>query len=75
VLRPGVTPWTDAGRIAREGIVWICPLAQADCVAAIEARAAAHPQGKRTELTIAHDYLGEAGRPEHYLLIAVPPQR
>lgn len=75
VLRPGVTPWTDTGRIAREGIVWICPLAQADCVAAIEARTAAHPGAKRTELTIARDYLGEAGRPESYLFIAVPPQR
>src|SRR5690606_28314572 len=40
VLRPRVTPWTDAARIARDGIVWICPQSQRPCVAAIEAQAA-----------------------------------
>ncbi len=75
VLRPQVTPWTDAARIARDGIVWICPQAQRPCVAAIEAEAARRPASRRTELTVARDYLGSRGKPERYLLIAVPPGR
>lgn len=75
VLRPQVTPWTDAGRIARDGIVWICPSTDTGCVAAIEARAAGQPARQRTDVTLARDYLGTRGKPERYLLIAVPPQR
>ena len=75
VLRPRVTPWTDAARIARDGIVWICPQAQRACVAAIEAQAASRPASQRTELTVARDYLGSRGKAERYLLIAVPPRR
>jgi 4-amino-4-deoxy-L-arabinose transferase-like glycosyltransferase len=75
VLRPQVTPWADAARIAREGIVWICPRADEACVAAIEARAAGEPSSRRTERTLARDYLGEPGKARSYVLIAVPPRR
>jgi 4-amino-4-deoxy-L-arabinose transferase-like glycosyltransferase len=75
VLRPQVTPWTDAARIARDGIVWICPSIDTDCLAAIEARAAGQSTSQRTDVTLARDYLGTRGQPARYVLIAVPPER
>jgi len=74
VLMPNVTPWTDAARIARDGIVWVCPIADAACVAQIKARAAENPASKSSEVVIARGYLGSVGKAESYLLIVAPPR-
>jgi len=74
VLMPNVTPWTDDARIAREGIVWICPISDQGCVAQIRMRSGANPASKSSEVVLARSYLGIAGQAESYLLIAVPPR-
>ncbi len=74
VLMPNVTPWTDAARIARDGIAWVCPIADAACVAQIKARAAENPASKSSEVVIARSYLGSVGKAESYLLIVAPPR-
>lgn len=74
VIRPDRTPWVNEFRIRREGIVLVCPAALAWCVPVIEARAAGRPDARRTEVEVIRYYLGVAGKPERYVIIAVPPQ-
>jgi hypothetical protein len=74
VLDPRRTPWADEPRIAREGVALVCGVGDTGCVTAIDALASRMGRGRRTEVDIVRSYLGVAGKPERYLIIAIPPQ-
>lgn len=71
IAGPVDTPWADARRIAREGIALVCAVVDADCVAALEARA---PMAMRSEVTLSRSHNGVPGAPMRYLIAILPPQ-
>jgi hypothetical protein len=72
IVSPEVTPWADEARIQRDGILFYCPEAEALCMNAFVARAA-KSAGRRSEVTISRRFLGLAGAPVRYAIMAVPP--
>jgi len=70
---PAVTPWTDEARIAREGIALFCAAAEMNCVAAMNARAARSPTGKRVEIELSRSYFGRSDTPERFVIVTIPP--
>jgi hypothetical protein len=75
VIRPDRSPWADASRIAREGVVLVCPASAVWCVQAIEARVARRPDARRTEVALVRHHFGIEGKPERYLIVTIPPQQ
>jgi len=73
VLEIAVPPATEA-RIAREGIALICPAWVNSCIAALTARVARGPAGKRIEIEISRRYLGIAGASARYVIATIPPR-
>jgi 4-amino-4-deoxy-L-arabinose transferase-like glycosyltransferase len=73
IMNPAVTPWTDAARVAREGIALFCPVEVAGCVKAMNDRAARGPAGKRAEVELSRTYLGAADTPVRYMIVTIPP--
>jgi hypothetical protein len=73
ITNPGVTPWIDEARIAREGIALFCPLAEARCVQALNERAARSPAATRVEVALSRTYWGTADTPVRYVIVAIPP--
>lgn len=74
VVGPWSTPWVDEDRITHEGIALVCPIAQALCMNRIEAFAASHQVGLRTEVEISRRYFGVPDKPERYVIIIIPPR-
>src|SRR6266581_2178840 len=74
VLDPRRTPWANEARIARQGIALVCAVEETDCMNAVAALASGLSRGKRSEIELARNYLGAAGKPERYWIITVPPQ-
>jgi 4-amino-4-deoxy-L-arabinose transferase-like glycosyltransferase len=74
VIRPDRSPWADASRIAREGVVLVCPASAVWCVQAIAARVARRPDARRTEVEVVRRHFGVMGKPERYVVITIPPQ-
>ena len=74
VLDPRRTPWANEARIARQGIALVCAVEETDCMNAVAALASGLSRGKRSEIELARNYLGVAGKPERYSIITVPPQ-
>jgi hypothetical protein len=73
IMNPGVTPWTDAARIARDGIALFCPVEMVACVQAMNERAARGPAGQRVEVELSRRYFGTADPPVRYLIVTIPP--
>ncbi len=73
IINPGVTPWTDAARIAREGIALFCPVELTACVQAMNGLAGRSPVGKRVEVELSRTYFGVADKPVRYLIVTIPP--
>jgi len=73
IVSPYVTPWTDDARIARDGILIYCPVAVTICMNALDGWAAKSPQARRADVEIARDFLGIAGPPTRYVILAIPP--
>jgi hypothetical protein len=73
IMNPGVTPWTDAARVAREGIALFCPVEVTGCVNAMTDRAARGPAGKRAEVELSRTYFGVADTPVRYVIVTIPP--
>jgi hypothetical protein len=73
IVTPEVTPWTDAARIRREGIVLFCAATDARCIKAMDALAARGPAGKRVEIEVSRTYFGFADPPERYVIVTIPP--
>jgi 4-amino-4-deoxy-L-arabinose transferase-like glycosyltransferase len=84
LMEPETAPWVTPERIAREGIALTCDFGPAHqpyigChnipTPVLERIAAANPKSRRVEVTLARSYLGAPGKPEHYLIVIVPPQK
>ena len=58
IVSPYLTPWVDAARIARDGILIYCPAAEVICMKPLDEWAARSPQARRQEVTISRDFLG-----------------
>jgi 4-amino-4-deoxy-L-arabinose transferase-like glycosyltransferase len=71
----GVPPAGLDARIARDGIVLVCPVQAGGCVNVANARAARGPAGKRMEVNVTRRFWGIAGPSARYLIIAIPPRR
>jgi hypothetical protein len=74
IVTPALTPWTDEARIARQGILLYCPVAEIRCMDALNRRAATAPQGRRVEVDISRTFLGIPGPVTRYAIVAVPPR-
>jgi hypothetical protein len=74
LLTPAVTPWADDARIARDGVLLFCPVAETRCMDAMNRRAAAAPAVRRTEVDISRTFLGIAGPVTRYAIVAILPE-
>lgn len=75
IMGPHVTPWADAASVARDGIALACPEPELACMQALEARAKAAPNAKRSEVVISRTHAGVADRAVKYVIVIVPPQK
>jgi hypothetical protein len=73
IVNPALTPWTDEARIARQGILLYCPVAENRCMDALNRRAATAARGRRVEMDISRTFLGIPGPVTRYAVVAVPP--
>jgi hypothetical protein len=74
VLERPATP-AEAALISKDGVALLCPMSAPACVATADAMAARSPGSKRSEVEVSRHYLGNEGRPQRYLLVAIPPVR
>jgi hypothetical protein len=74
IVSPARTPWTSEADVIRDGIAMVCPLANAGCINALNARAAKAPAAKRTQVELARSYLGVPGKAERFVIAIVPPR-
>jgi len=74
IVNPALTPWTDEARIARQGILLFCPIAENRCMDALNRRAATAPRARRIEVDISRTFLGMPGPVNRYTIVALPPQ-
>ena len=72
VLERPATP-EEATLIDREGVALLCPMSATTCTARADAMVAKIPGSKRSEIEVSCRYLGNQGKSEHYLVVAVPP--
>ena len=70
----GIPPPGPDERIERDGIVLVVPARPSVCLTLANARAAQGPAGKRLEVEVARGFLGTAGQPARYLIVAIPPR-
>jgi len=73
IKTPYLTAWTDAARIARDGILLYCPIVESLCMEPLETLAAANPRAKRMETDISRGFLGMPGPVTRYAIVAIPP--
>jgi hypothetical protein len=66
-------PWVDNARIAREGIVLVCPAADQGCIARSVALVEGRPASRQFSAELTRSYLGVAGKPARYSIFIVPP--
>jgi 4-amino-4-deoxy-L-arabinose transferase-like glycosyltransferase len=74
IQNPQLTPWADAARIARDGALLYCPVAEKGCMDAMNRRAAAAKESRRTEVDISRRFLGMAGPVTRYAVVAILPE-
>jgi hypothetical protein len=71
---PRLTPWADDARVARDGALLYCPVAEKGCMDAMNKRAAAAPKSRRTEVDISRTFLGIPGPVTRYAIVAILPE-
>jgi 4-amino-4-deoxy-L-arabinose transferase-like glycosyltransferase len=74
IQNPQLTPWADAARIARDGALLYCPVAEQGCMDAMNRRATAAKESRRTEADISRTFLGMAGPVTRYAIVAILPE-
>ena len=74
IITPALTPWADDARIARDGALLYCPVVEKGCMDAMNRRAAAAPESRRTEVDISRTFLGIPGPVTRYAIVAIPPE-
>jgi hypothetical protein len=70
----GVPPADLDARIARQGIVMVCPADAHGCVDVAMRRASRASVGRRVEAEISRRYLKFEGDPARYVIVAVAPR-
>ncbi len=65
--------WVTPEDIAQHGLLALCVSTDTRCLAAT-ARFAT-PQATRTEISVAHAFLGHVARPMHFVVTVIPPRR
>jgi hypothetical protein len=73
IVSPTITPWVDDTRLAREGLLLYCPVAELLCMNALAARTADLHGGRRVEVEISRSFLGMRGATVRYAIVAIPP--
>ncbi len=74
IQNPRLTPWADEARVARDGALLYCPVAERVCMDAMNRRAAAAPASRRTEVDISRTFLGIPGPVTRYAIVAILPR-
>jgi len=72
IVTPALTPWTDEARIARQGILLYCPVAEINCMDALNSAPWRGVSGRRARWTLSH-LSGIPGPVTRYAIVAVPP--
>ena len=74
IVNPPITPWVDEAQVARDGIALVCPVAENECMRALETRAARGFVGRRTEVEITRRYFGDDDKPDRFVIVTVRPR-
>jgi hypothetical protein len=74
IQNPKLTPWADDARVARDGALLYCPVAEEGCMDAMDRRAAAAKESRRTEVDISRTFLGIPGPVTRYAIVAILPE-
>jgi 4-amino-4-deoxy-L-arabinose transferase-like glycosyltransferase len=69
--KPTLTPWVDAGRLKREGLVILCRVSDRACIARAEQLVGDRPFRKTQEF--AASYRGKSSPPRAFTLFILPP--
>ena len=69
-----VTPWADMSRIARDGMVMVCPDGDARCLGTITTLTTDPPTGRRDTVTLTRHWLGLSGPPKSFVIVTIPPR-
>jgi hypothetical protein len=68
-----LSPWVDAGRIARSGIAMVCPADDEECLRELNARFAGRVGARRREVELTPHWFGISGAPARFVIATVPP--
>jgi len=63
----------ETALMGKEGVALLCPMSATTCTARADAMAAKIPGSKRSEIEVSRRYLGQQGKSERYLIVAIPP--
>lgn len=74
-LDRAAAPWVDEARIARQGIVLLCPAHDAGCRAQIDAFTQSRQVARRIEIALTRRHYGVADASGRYSIVIVPPTR
>jgi hypothetical protein len=74
IMTPAQTPWVDAGRIKREGVVIVCPVPETACVNAMDDYAARAPAAQIEDVYLARRYFGALDKPVLYRILTILPE-
>jgi 4-amino-4-deoxy-L-arabinose transferase-like glycosyltransferase len=68
------SPWITTDRMKQEGWAMLCPVADADCLAAIDRRRSSEPRSVRSEIEVTRYLLGRPSQPARFTALLIPPQ-
>jgi hypothetical protein len=71
---PYLSPWVDMARIAREGMAIMCAKDDTFCLLGMELMLPGRAVARRTEVTLARQWLWFASEPKRFLIVTVPPE-
>ncbi|HYA73281.1 MAG TPA: glycosyltransferase family 39 protein [Roseiarcus sp.] len=66
------SPWVTPEALAAHGLLAVCESADAECL--LLSAKFATPQSTRTEISLAHDFLGHKGEPVRFVVTIIPPR-
>jgi 4-amino-4-deoxy-L-arabinose transferase-like glycosyltransferase len=69
-----LSPWVSESRIARDGVVIICPARDTECLRNLNTLAGAGPPGRSAEVTLRRHWFGFTGAAERFVIATVPPR-
>jgi 4-amino-4-deoxy-L-arabinose transferase-like glycosyltransferase len=73
IVNPRMTPWIDEAQVARDGLAMVCPADNVLCMAALDARMARVPAGRRAVVSISRSYMGSSAPAQEFVMATIPP--